>query len=134
MDGNNLQPVFTFTGTKDESWFYIVHMLLEVAAVPGLKAIQHAYTSMINHDHQGLTQDLLNVRSTLERMLEMLLKMYEHCDPKVFYVMIRPFLAGSKGLPAFLQDYTMRGWTLNLYSTMVAVQHRALQCMRLICS
>lgn len=101
MDGNNLQPVFTFTGTKDESWFYVVHMLLEVVAVPGLKAIQHAYTSMMNHDHHGLTQDLLNVRSTLERILEMLLKMYEHCDPKVFCVKIRPFLAGSKGLPAF---------------------------------
>ena len=27
--------------------------------------------------------------------------MYEQCDPKVFFVKIRPFLAGSKGLQAF---------------------------------
>ena len=101
MDGNNLHAVSTFTGTKDESWFYIVHVRLELAAVPGLKAITHAYCSVMNHDHQGLAQDLLTVRDTLERMLEILLKMYEQCDPKVFFVKIRPFLAGSKGLQAF---------------------------------
>ena len=101
MDENNLHAVSTFTGTKDESWFYIVHGLLELAAVPGLKAITHAYCSVMNHDHQGLAQDLLTVRDTLERMLETLLKMYEQCDPKVFFVKIRPFLAGSKGLQAF---------------------------------
>ena len=101
MDGNNLHAVSTFTGTKDESWFYIVHGLLELAAVPGLKAITHAYCSVMNHDHQGLAQDLLTVRDTLEQMLETLLKMYEQCDPKVFFVKIRPFLAGSKGLQAF---------------------------------
>ena len=55
----------------------------------------------MNHDHQGLAQDLLTVRDTLERMLETLLKMYKQCDPKVFFVKIRPFLAGSKGLQAF---------------------------------
>ena len=101
MDGNNLHAVSTFTGTKDESWFYIVHVRLELAAVPGLKAITDAYCSVMNHDHQGLAQDLLTVRDTLERMLEILLKMYEQCDPKVFFVKIRPFLAGSKGLQAF---------------------------------
>ena len=101
MDENNLHAVSTFTGTKDESWFYIVHGLLELAAVPGLKAITHAYYSVTNHDHQGLAQDLLTVRHTLERMLETLLKMYEQCDPKVFFVKIRPFQAGSKGLQAF---------------------------------
>ena len=102
MDENNLHAVSTFTGTKDESWFYIVHVLLELAAVPGLKAITHAYCSVMNHDHQGLAQDLLTVRDTLERMLKTLLKIYEQCDPKVFFVKIRPFQAGSKGLHASL--------------------------------
>ena len=101
MDENNLQAVVTFTGTKDESWFYMVDVVLELAAAPGLKSIAHAYSSMINHDHQALVQDLWDVRSTLERMLETLLKMYDQCDPKVFYVKIRPFQAGSKGLQAF---------------------------------
>ena len=101
MDENNLHAVSTFTGTKDESWFYMVDVVLELAAVPGLKAITHAYCSVMNHDHQGLAQDLLTVKGTLERMLETLLKMYEQCDPKVFFVKIRPFQAGSKGLQAF---------------------------------
>ena len=101
MDGNNLHAVSTFTGTKDESWFYMVDVLLELAAVPGLKAITNAYCSVMNHDHQGLARDLLTVRDTLEHMLETLLKMYEQCDPKVFFVKIRPFQAGSKGLQAF---------------------------------
>ena len=101
MDENNLHAVSTFTGTKDESWFYMVDVVLELAAVPGLKAITHAYCSVMNHDHQGLAQDLLTVRDTLKHMLTTLLKMYEQCDPKVFFVKIRPFQAGSKGLQAF---------------------------------
>ena len=76
MDENNLHAVSTFTGTKDESWFYMVAVLVELAAVPGLKAITHTYCTVMNHDHQGLAEDLLTVRDTLERMLETLLKMY----------------------------------------------------------
>ena len=45
-----------------------LHVRLELAAVPGLKAITHAYCSVTNHDHQGLAQDLLTVRDTLEQM------------------------------------------------------------------
>ena len=91
-----------FTGTKDESWFCIVHCLVELAAVPGLKAITHAYCSVISHDHQGLAQDLLTVRDTLERMLESLLKMYEQCDPKVFFVKIYMSISGRIQRPTSL--------------------------------
>ena len=71
--------------------------------------ITHAYCSVMNHDHQGLAQDLLTVRDTLERMLETLLKMYEQCDPKVFFVKICPFQAGSKGLQAFPAGLLYKG-------------------------
>ena len=43
MDENNLHAVSTFTGTKDESWFYIVHVRLELAAVPGLKELAEGH-------------------------------------------------------------------------------------------
>jgi len=101
VDGNNLYAATNFTGTEDESWFYMVALLIDHAAVPGLKAIVHAYQSLMDDDHRSLIQNLTDVQMALGCMLDVFLRMYERCNPKVFYMKIRPFQAGSKGLEAF---------------------------------
>ena len=101
MDGNNVYAVTSFTGTEDESWFYMLDLLIDLVAVPGLKAITHAHQSLMDDDHESLMQDLICVQKALGSMLELLLRMYELCNPKVFFFKIRPFQAGSEGLQAF---------------------------------
>lgn len=101
MTADNLEAVFTFSGTKDESWFYMISGLVELAAVPGLKAIEHAYKSMEQEQDDCLVVDLENITKSILEMTEALQRMYDHCAPLVFYLQIRPFQSGSKGIKAF---------------------------------
>ena len=98
IDGENLYAVNTFTGTEDESWFFMVPILVEQAAVPGLKAILQTHTAMLDNDHSAVERWLGEVEGALQNMRVALERMYERCDPKTFYVKIRPFFAGLKGL------------------------------------
>ena len=45
-----------------------------------------------------LTAHLQYLAETLETLSGLLVRMYENCDPHVFYHRIRPFLAGSKNM------------------------------------
>ena len=109
VGGDNLRAIATFTGTEDESWFYIAAIFVETAAVPGLKAMGRIYDAMAVDDYKSITEDLSVVASSLHEMREGLNRMYERCDPKVFYLDIRPFQAGSKGLEAFPDGIVYEG-------------------------
>lgn len=67
-------------------------------------------------DSETVTECLAEFAETLDGIGTTLDRMYEHCDPHVFYHRIRPFLAGSKnmgeaGLPhgVFYDDGTETG-------------------------
>ena len=101
MEADNLYAINTFTGTEDESWFYVVPILVEMKAVPGLKAINDVYPAMERRDNTTVNQCLKDVATALQSMLGALNRMYERCRPKTFYTEVRPFQAGSKGLECF---------------------------------
>ena len=76
-----------------------------------LKAIEAARTD----DIETVTKCLQSFAQTLDELGSLLLRMYESCDPHIFYHRIRPYLAGSKnmkeaGLPhgVFYDDGTKR--------------------------
>ena len=98
---DNISTASTFTGTIDESWFFKVHMLVELAATAGLKAMVEAYKAIKDRDNKVLVAQLQAVAGSLKEMKAALNKMSQSCDPKIFYVKMRPFYAGSKGLDAF---------------------------------
>ena len=109
VGGNNLRAIATFTGTDDESWFYIAAIFVETAAVPGLKAMERIFNAMAVDDHESIAKDLVIVAECLDKMRVGLNRMYERCDPKVFYLDVRPFQAGSKGLEAFPDGIVYEG-------------------------
>ncbi len=98
---SNISTASTFTGTSDESWFFKVHVLVEIATTPGLKAMVQAYKAIARKDNKALVAELQTITSSLYRMKDAMNKMFESCDPKTFYVKMRSFYAGSKGLDAF---------------------------------
>ena len=59
-----------------------------------LRAIEAAR----NNDSPTVTQCLQMLAERLDDLGALLQKMYENCDPHVFYHRIRPFLAGSKNM------------------------------------
>ncbi|KAI1616985.1 indoleamine 2,3-dioxygenase [Exophiala viscosa] len=96
----NLRSLHTFTGTKDEEWFYLISVSMEATGsifiwelLRCLHAIGHDGSKTVLSCLQSITAGIDDLGRLLERM-------HEHCDPQVFYHNIRPLLAGSKGMAA----------------------------------
>lgn len=90
---DNLATLCQFHGGLDESWFYLVTVEIESN---GAKAIPIVLETM-NYVQEGLFEKaatyLLKVVQVLETVNVSLKKMYQNCDPHIFYHRVRPFLA-----------------------------------------
>ncbi len=106
---DNLAAIHTFTGTEDESWFYVVHVVIELAAVPGIKAVVAALSDLADQDEWKLTENLNVITESLKQMTVVLKRMYERCNQEKFYVKVRPFQTGTKGLDAFPDGLVYEG-------------------------
>lgn len=109
ITSENLRANNTFTGTKDESWFYMAALSVELAATPALRAMELAFKAMQSNNNSTLMQCLATMQRSIVNMIKELQKLYERCNPLVFYLNIRPFQAGSKGLDAFPEGIVYEG-------------------------
>lgn len=97
MELENLKAIVNHTGMKDESWFFMVHVAIELAAVPAIIAVWNGIYALEKKNEEAIIDCLREIQSSLRKMKEYFNRMDEHCDPKVFYVNIRPFVAGTSG-------------------------------------
>ena len=95
---DNLHSMFTFTGTEDESWFYMIFVQIELDAVPAINAIWEGIAARKAGNTDKLISSLAVIAHTITTMLCTLKRMTEKCDPQTFYVKIRPYFVGTKGL------------------------------------
>jgi indoleamine 2,3-dioxygenase len=98
---DNLENIFTihtFTGSLDESWFYLVSVAIEARGAPIIPLMLDAISAARYNDQETVTECLRSFAERLDELASLLQRMYENCDPHVFYNRIRPFLAGSKNM------------------------------------
>lgn len=95
---DNLSTLATFTGSLDESWFYLVSVAIEARGGPTIPLMLEAIEAARANDSRTVTECLHVFAERLDELGTLLTKMYENCDPHVFYHRIRPFLAGSKNM------------------------------------
>ncbi|KAH7380314.1 indoleamine 2,3-dioxygenase alpha type [Phaeosphaeria sp. MPI-PUGE-AT-0046c] len=95
---DNLATHMTFTGSLDESWFYLVSVAIEARAGPLVPMMIEAIAAVRRNDTSGVIRALRAFAERLDELGTLLERMYESCDPHVFYHRIRPFLAGSKNM------------------------------------
>ena len=95
---DNLSTLVTFTGSLDESWFYLVSVAMEARGGPIIPLMLEAIAAARVNDTQTVVACLHGFAERLDELGSLLQQMYEHCDPHVFYHRIRPFLAGSKNM------------------------------------
>ncbi|KAI5958437.1 BNA2 [Candida margitis] len=95
---DNLTTINTFTGSIDESWFYLVSIYFErkgslsiYTGMEALKCAERGQTKQLIENLQQLAESIDILGSTLLRMEEM-------CDPHIFYFRIRPYLAGWQNM------------------------------------
>ncbi|TAQ88660.1 hypothetical protein B7494_g3032 [Chlorociboria aeruginascens] len=100
----NIKILHTFTGTRDEEWFLLISVAMEARCA----AIIPLMLKAIIATKQGNTEVVIESLQAFARCAidlgDLLVRMYEQCDPYVFYYQVRPFLSGSKnahfaGLP-----------------------------------
>jgi indoleamine 2,3-dioxygenase len=96
----SLKALHTFTGTEDESWFYTVSVAMEAQGAYIIPIMLRALKAAKRRDYSTVTDALEELSACIERIHVLLGRMYERCDPMVFYYRIRPFLAGSKNMAA----------------------------------
>jgi len=94
----NLATLTTFTGSIDESWFYLVSVAIEARGAPILPLMLTAIEAARINDSATVTGCLRVFAERLDDLGTLLQRMHESCDPQVFYHRIRPFLAGSKNM------------------------------------
>lgn len=95
---DNLATHMTFTGSLDESWFYLVSVAIEARAGPLIPLMIEAVGAARRNDTDFVVKSLRAFAERLDELGTLLERMYENCDPHVFYHRIRPYLAGSKNM------------------------------------
>ncbi|KAG5930149.1 hypothetical protein E4U42_002888 [Claviceps africana] len=94
----NLATLNTFTGSIDESWFYLISVAIEARGAPILDLMLTAIAAARSSDTRTVTRCLVGFAERLTDLTNILQRMHEGCDPTIFYHRIRPFLAGSKNM------------------------------------
>ncbi|KAL7270271.1 Indoleamine 2,3-dioxygenase [Rhizina undulata] len=97
-DLENLETLTTFTGSIDESWFYLVSIAIEARGAPTIPLMLEAMAAARRDDSWTLTDCLTIFAERIDDLRDILGRMYENCTPANFYFRIRPFLAGSKNM------------------------------------
>lgn len=107
LDLDNMKIVSSFTGTIDEEWFYLIMTAIENI---GGKIINDFLNDFLISDKDNIfTKEIISKSSIhtilcflekiachLKTITGILKRIYEKCDPNIFYNTIRPFLTGSK--------------------------------------
>ncbi|KAK6600417.1 Indoleamine 2,3-dioxygenase 1 [Botrytis cinerea] len=99
-DLDKLSCQHTFTNTPDESWFYLVSVAIEARGAEVIPLMIKAMNAVRSDEPEVLISCLENFSACIKDCGIILERMYEKCDPEVFYHIIRPFLAGSKNMSA----------------------------------
>ena len=94
----NLSTLTTFTGSLDESWFYLISVAIETRGAPLIPLMLTAIAASRLNDSGTVMACLHTLAEGLDELGTLLQRMYENCDPHVFYHRVRPFLAGSKNM------------------------------------
>ncbi|PYH96775.1 indoleamine 2,3-dioxygenase [Aspergillus ellipticus CBS 707.79] len=97
-DPDNLSVVTSFTGTKDEEWFFVLSVAIEVRGAQLIQLILDAIHGASVDDSQRVIGYLEQLNYGFVELGELLERMYEKCTPAVFYHQLRPYLAGSKNM------------------------------------
>ena len=102
LKDENIEIVYTFTGTDDEKWFYMGSLLVEIEAISGLRVFPRALEAIANEDDQSLSTCLDKICESLQNMVKALRRTKERksdgsrkCEPGVFYNQVRISFNGT---------------------------------------
>ncbi|MEE3292937.1 MAG: hypothetical protein VX275_08405 [Pseudomonadota bacterium] len=129
----NLRTLIQFHGGLDESWFYLVTTEIEAIGAGVLNQFSRIQQVAHSDDFQQIEDSLKEVCDSLTKLNMTLNRMYENCDPYIFYNRIRPFLAsfekieyrGCKQNPrSYFGGSAAQSSLLQAIDAMLGIKHR----------
>ncbi|QNP99663.1 Indoleamine 2,3-dioxygenase [Yarrowia lipolytica] len=97
-DLDSLATITTYTGSFDESWFYLVSTTMERQGGACIKAGLGAIAAARENDFATVTSNLQYLAEAIDAIITLLGRMYEMCEPHTFYHRLRPYLSGSENM------------------------------------
>ncbi|XP_025133922.3 indoleamine 2,3-dioxygenase 2 isoform X7 [Bubalus bubalis] len=95
LEIRNLDTIVSFPGGESLRGFVLVTVLVEKAAVPGIKALVQAVNAILQPSPDSLLQALQQLRVSIQDITGALGQMHDYVDPDIFYAVIRIFLSGA---------------------------------------
>uniref|UniRef100_A0A8D2JQU8 Indoleamine 2,3-dioxygenase 2 n=1 Tax=Sciurus vulgaris TaxID=55149 RepID=A0A8D2JQU8_SCIVU len=100
LEISNLDTIILFPGGESLRGFILVTVLVEKAAVPGIKALVQATHAVLQPSQDALLKALQQLKLCIQDITRTLGRMHDYVDPDIFYAVIRIFLSGWKDNPA----------------------------------
>uniref|UniRef100_A0A8C8YUJ8 Indoleamine 2,3-dioxygenase 1 n=1 Tax=Prolemur simus TaxID=1328070 RepID=A0A8C8YUJ8_PROSS len=109
MTYENMDILFSFPGGDCGKGFFLVSLLVEIAAASAIKVIPIIFSAVQHQDQDTLQQALLDVAASLKKALEVFHQIHEHVDPELFFNVLRIYLSGWKGNPQLSEGLLYEG-------------------------
>jgi len=94
---DNMTAICMYPGDDSCSSFFLIATLIELDALPGIKAILEAMRGVQSNDAHLVTNNLHHMKDSLEDIMKSMILLEHRVNPSVFYNIMRPFLAGWGG-------------------------------------
>lgn len=126
----NMDVLFSFPGGDCSRGFFIVSLLVEIAAASAIKVIPTILNAVQDQEKDTLEKALLDVTSCLHEALEVFHQIHEYVDPDLFFNVLRIYLSGWKGNPQLPEGLLYEGvWdTPKKFAGGSAAQSSIFQC------
>nr|BAU94261.1 indoleamine 2,3-dioxygenase 1 [synthetic construct] len=109
MEIENLDTIFSFPGGESSKGFFLVSLLVEIAAASGIKAIPTVINAVLHQDCNSLQKALQEIAQSIKKMKEAFKLMHDHVDPNIFYGTLRIYLSGWKDNPMMPEGLLYEG-------------------------
>lgn len=119
---DNLCTQIDFTGTKTESWFFLATTYVEKVGAAAIPLILESIYFAKKEEYEKAVDLLKQALPILKETVAALTKMYEHCDPTIFYHQVRLYFDSFKNV-----KYTGTMPAIRSYSGGSAAQSSLLQ-------
>ncbi|XP_059193173.1 indoleamine 2,3-dioxygenase 1 [Centropristis striata] len=130
FDMKNLELLVTLPGGDSVRGFFMVTLLVELAAVPALRNIPTVINGVRSGDSEAVARALEDTSQSLQDMTDALKLMHAYVEPSVFYGIMRIYLSGWKDNPCMPNGLVYEGVQVEPmeYSGGSAAQSSLLHC------
>ncbi|XP_054628597.1 indoleamine 2,3-dioxygenase 2-like [Dunckerocampus dactyliophorus] len=109
FDMENLELLLSIPGGESVRGFFIVTLMVEIAAIPALRSIPKVINGARCGDSKAVATALEEISQSIDSMAVRLKLVQVHVDPSVFYGIMRIFLSGWKDNPCMPKGLVYEG-------------------------